>query len=433
MLDLHPENALRKCLRLENDTLYWENEIVHLSEYERIWIFGVGKAAKGLASALYQLLGDRIYKGVVITPDVKPERIGPIQILPGNHPVPLEESLASAQKLLKMAEEQQSGDLTLFLITGGASALFCYPAEGISFEDKQQLSSALLRSGASIHEMNTVRKHLSRVKGGQMLRRLKSKTVINFIISDVPGDDPSTIGSGPTIPDPTTLDDVQRIMRTYLPDYPVPLNLPETPKPGEPGLPEIFNCWVNTPSKAALSFTQEALRLGLAQQVYLATSDYSGKVEVIAKEMFNDVNDLLETGSLESRWFHCFGEKASGVYPKMIIYFGESEVNVTGSGRGGRNQHLALLLAREFGKLPELGCNLSLLSVGTDGIDGNTDAAGAILNHKEIEKLNAPERLLTRHIENFDSNTLLSDINALLKSGPTGNNLMDLQIILLEN
>jgi glycerate-2-kinase len=325
--------------------------------------------------------------------------------------------------------EVQPGDIVLFLISGGSSALLCKPEEGISLAFKQDLFRRLLRSGADIYAMNTVRKHVSAVKGGKLLRRLQGARVINLIISDVPGDDASTIGSGPTTPDPTTLSDTKRVLEEYLghdvsgdgdtagfQDFldSIP-QLPETPKPGDPDLPELHTHWVLTPRQFAQQMADIAVGSGLAGKAWVDPESFSGSVERVAAYMSQRALEEI---------------RKEGV-PMVLCFHGETEVKVEGGGIGGRNQHLALQFALR--EMPRLSGEFEvvLMCVGTDGVDGNSDAAGVIVDQNTIKNLQQlgldPENAL----RTFDSNTLFKHTSGLIHTGPTGNNVMDAAVLLI--
>jgi glycerate 2-kinase len=410
-----------------------------------------------------------------------------IEILPGDHPVPESNSEASTSRLLDIAGRVGAEDLVLFMITGGASAMLCKPETGISLSQKQQIHSALLRSGASIHDMNTVRKYLSAVKGGKLLRAFHGATVINFLISDVPGDDPQTIGSGPTQPHRVDLEQVRGIFARFLPDMTMPevdtadvnqsilqaghtpvtetTNAADTPeestlvalwlsdKPNKNNPSSIENVWICTPAQNAAFIATRATREGYLSFITVAACE--GDIEQVAGRIISDVQSVLQTGRPGSgmrpasqqpsalneitRDRSVLGpqsieESAHAPFnPVLLIYFGESEVKVTGSGKGGRNQHLALLLADQLDRISHTfpQHKVTVLSAGTDGGDGNTDAAGAICTELTAFMANKHNSDLLDYIKNFDSHTFFSELGDIFHTGPTGNNLMDLQLIII--
>ena len=425
-----PAAATRCLLAVHDEQLLVGNQAFPLNK-ARLWVFGFGKAAATMAQGCYQALGEHIYGGLVICPESGRLDTGNILQGKGNHPIPDEDSLASTQHLLELMAQVQPEDLVLFLISGGSSALLCKPEAGITMDFKQELFRRLLRSGADIYAMNTVRKHVSVVKGGKLLRRIPGTRVVNLIISDVPGDDAATIGSGPTTPDPSTLNDAKAVIEHYLPSTSTQddfhgriqdlLNkmphLPESPKPGEAGLPELHTHWVLTPHAFAQTMADLALQTGLAKQTWVDPESFSGSVEHLAAYMSQRA--LEEVGK--------------GADSLLLCFHGETEVHVKGDGRGGRNQHLALHFAlREMPRLSEV-FEVTLMCVGTDGVDGNSEAAGVVVDQHTIRDLRQQGLDPEKALSNFDSNTLFNHSPGLIHTGPTGNNVMDAAVLLIRH
>lgn len=514
---MSPQRRFTEGVSREGSILRWTDGSVDLVDFERVWIFGVGKAAGGLANAASQLVGERLAGGVVICGDSQDDDredgtaddcrqsftvansydtdvnvtqqneldkgkidhtrkvrvtdiiasnyvrqssaknnnvdsdenidrddksvegeidhtrklrvsdavvtsdlsqstihestqpVSGLKFLPGDHPLPKMNSVESTSELIETAKHVTDRDLVLFMITGGASAMLCKPESGISLSEKQSIHTKLLRSGASIHEMNCVRKHLSDVKGGKLIAHFNGAKILNFIVSDVPGDDASTIGSGPTNADPTTCRDAQNVLQKYAID--ATPNFVETPKPGEITPPE--NIWITTPAQSA-SYLAEILE-AKGYQIFVDKQAYRGDVNEVAATIMADIERNVQLPA-----------------PIALIYFGESEVHVDGNGSGGRNQHLALLLAISLSKAQFLQ-KITVLSAGTDGIDGNSDAAGAIITESTVDAALVNELNQSDYLQNFDSNTFFSKLGTILKTGPTGNNLMDIQVILIHN
>jgi glycerate 2-kinase len=418
-----PAEATARLLILKGDVLF-VNDHPYPLDGSRLWVFGFGKAAATMARGCHQALGERIHGGLIIAPEIGTIATGSIRQAKGNHPIPGEDSLVATRMLLELMEQVQPGDTLLFVISGGTSALLCQPEEGIAMVFKQELFRSLLRSGADIHAMNTVRKHVSAVKGGKLLRRIPGTRVINLLISDVPGDDPSTIGSGPTTPDPSTLDDAKRVIERYLlsdgsGDAPVAgktelleiiSHLPETPKPDEADLPEVHTHWVLTPRLFAARLADLALEEGLVERVWVDEKSFSGSVERVAAYMYE----------------RALGEIETGVDSMLMCFHGETEVKVEGSGCGGRNQHLALQFALREMPMVSDEYEVVLMCVGTDGVDGNSDATGVVVDQHTLTQLKAQGLDPESALHTFDSNTLFQHSDALIHTGPTGNNVMDL-------
>lgn len=403
----------------------WPLGVRSLDNYPAIWVFGVGKGAVGLATGVVRWLGGRCSGGAVLGQSALIKEYaqeGNLSWLSADHPIPGRHSVASTTVLLEKARQVGSEDLVFFVLTGGASAMLCSPELGITLDQKQNLHHALLRSGASIAQMNTVRKHTSAVKGGKMLYRFNGARIINLLISDVPGDDPATIGSGPTNPDPSTCSDMRSILHAYLPEFDIPPSwehLPETPKPGDKSLPPYQNIWVATPYQNALEIADMANKAGFVVQ--LSDQAYAGPLQTVAHRMIEE----LETASAD-----CAADLQER--PRLCIWFGESQIRVTGEGHGGRNQHLALMLSESLARIATRhNLRVTLLSAGTDGIDGNTGHAGAICDHRTAFLATENNLSATTYLQNFDSGTFFSQLGLIFAPGPTGNNLMDLQMALI--
>lgn len=418
-----PRRRLPTVLQYDGDSIRWSGGAAKLSHFRNVWVFGAGKAAANIAASLHELLGDRIHGGIVITGTPNTVESGPILQLLGDHPLPNTNSINSTKKLLQLAAKVESKDLVFFCITGGASAMLCKPIDGITLTEKQARFDELLRSGASIHEINAERKRLSQVKGGKLLDYFGTKHLINLIISDVPGDDPATIGSGPTISDASSSG------KTSVSDVSSGTSLISDVSSGTFLTSDTFSIsdtssgtssnniiWLCKPIDGANHVAKIAKNDGF--RAIVASDNYAGSIESVAESILSDIMHVL----------------SNEFFPKTaLIYYGESQVRVTNSlGKGGRNQHLALLLAEKLQIFPKEQVEISVLSAGTDGIDGNTMVAGAICNNQTAflarkQRLNPAE-----YLRNFDSNTFFSKLGDILITGPTGNNLMDLQIVIIE-
>ncbi|MCC5926669.1 MAG: DUF4147 domain-containing protein [Bacteroidetes bacterium] len=392
--------AMQPGTRFQEDILLNGEELtlndgrcISLDKYRKIWLFGAGKGAFSLATGIISKMGSKITGGAVIGPSDgsgKPLSVSPdsrVQFLPGNHPLPLQHSVESTQNLLTMAENVRPDDLVLFVLTGGASAMLCKPVPTVSLAYKQQRFKELLASGASIQEINAARKALSMVKGGGLLKAFSGAEVVNFIVSDVPGDDLYTIGSAPTQP---TAD--------------------------QPYRGNVINCLLATPTQTARLVGRYARLDGY--NVHVQDHAYSGDVAAVAGNMYSDIVRISESEASPS-------PTTSGT---VLIYYGESEVVVQGNGKGGRNQHLALHLAID---LERLGRKVTVLSAGTDGIDGNTDAAGALCTESTARIARKKGLNSLDFLQNFDSHSFFMEIGDIFKIGPTGTNFADLQIVIV--
>jgi hydroxypyruvate reductase len=342
-----------------------------------------------------------------------------IEVVEAGHPVPDAAGLAAAQRTLEIADSATADDVVLVLMSGGASANWIAPADGLSFADKQDVTRALLRSGANIGEMNTLRKHLSRIKGGRLAKRAQPARVITLSISDVPGDDPAVIGSGPTVPDPSTLADARAIVAKYklaLPDTVArPLNDPanESPKPGDPAFANTEYKLIARPADAFRA-AEAAVRKAGYEPVMLGD-----RVEGEAREVAAD--HARRALSLQKE-----GRRA------VILSGGELTVTIRGQGRGGPNQEYALALAAALNGAP----GIAALAGDTDGTDGGggsaTDPAGARVDPTTLERAKGLGLDPAAFLANNDSTGFFSTLGDLVETGPTCTNVNDFRAIVVD-
>ncbi|MFH1609893.1 MAG: glycerate kinase [Candidatus Bipolaricaulota bacterium] len=415
-----PTACVRRALRREDDRLQVGGSVYDLRRTRRVVVVGMGKAAARMAVAVEETLGDRISAGLVVTADgcgVPPQRV---EVVEAGHPVPDARGLAAACRIAALVDGAGEDDLVIVVISGGGSALLPLPAEGLSLDDLAQVNVLLLRSGVPIHEMNAVRKHLSQVKGGQLARWAAPAEVLSVILSDVPGDALDVIASGPTVPDPTTFSDAERVLRGYGLWDGVPLSvrghiaagatggLAETPKPGDPLFTRVANVLVGTGRVAAEAALAEGEALGY--RGLILTTTLAGEARVVGEAMAG---------------LACQGARAG--HPVLHVAAGETTVAVRGDGKGGRNQELALAAAVGIAGVP----GVVVCALGTDGRDGPTDAAGAMVDGGTIARMRAhgfdPEAALG----NNDAYPALAAAGDLLVTGPTGTNVADLCLVLV--
>jgi len=408
-----PVQAVLRHVRREGEVLTAGGRRYHLSTFRNVYVIGAGKASARMALAVERLLGRRITAGLVNTPNaIKPRRI---EINEAGHPIPDRRGVAGAKRIAHMASDAGAGDLVICLISGGASALLPLPAPPITLAEKQATTRLLLRCGANIHEINCVRKHLSLIKGGQLARLAYPATVLTLILSDVIGDDLDVIGSGPTAPDPTTFGDARTIFAKYRIWNKLPRTVrgrissapEETPKPGDRLFRKTRNVIVGSNALAVNAAAIEARRLGFHTQV-LPTS--------------------LEGEAREAARLHAGIAREIRKPPACVISGGETTVTVRGKGRGGRNQEFALAAAIAIAGLR----NTVILSGGTDGADGPTDAAGAIADGTTLQRAKALGLDAAAFLANNDSYRFFEAIGDLIKTGPTGTNVADIQLILMD-
>lgn len=367
-----------------------------------------------MAAAAARRLGPRIRDGLIITSEPGD---GPFPVLVGSHPVPTEASEAAGRAALRLAGSTAPGETFVVLLSGGASALMAVPIEGLSLADKARTTEVLLKRGASIGALNCVRKHLSAIKGGRLAAATAART-ITLAISDVVGDELTVIGSGPTVADTTTYGDALRALdehggRQRFPTAVVSRlvagsrgDLAETPKQAA-GSASVARV-IGSRHEAMAGAAQEARARGYS--VHILETAVVGEARVAA------VRSMAGAAV------------AAGDRPVCLISSGETTVHVTGTGRGGRNQEFALACVEAMSRLATSG---ALASVGTDGVDGPTDAAGAVVDSSTLQRAAAASVVPARYLENNDAYTFFATIGDLIQTGPTGTNVGDLQIILL--
>lgn len=421
-----------------------------LEQYERILLAAIGKASVPMAVHLVSLLKDRISEGVVVTkaPEGGAAAVDPsakallagrsVRVMEAGHPVPDYRSLAAGKELDSLAhrasEWQKRGSrvLVIVLISGGGSSLVSCPAEGISPEDKSVVTRLLLACGASIHELNAVRKHLSAFKGGLFARRLFPAEGLALVLSDVMDDDLDVIASGPTVPDRSSWEEVAAIFQRYHLEEAMPESVmnrvrnglagkvPETPKPGDPAFETLVTMLIGTNYHAIIEAEKKAQELGY--HTLVLGTQLSGEAREIARVFSGAAKDILRHGLPLAP-------------PACIIAGGETTVTVRGRGRGGRNQEMALSFLEALQKFPvglaEQRERILFLSAGTDGNDGPTDAAGAFADASVLRM--AMERSLSpaQYLADNNSYAFFDTAGGLLRTGPTGTNVCDIQILLV--
>jgi len=388
--------------------------------YRNIFVIGAGKASAQMARAVERLLGARITGGLVNIKDGHGAKLRHIEIHECGHPVPDARGVAGARRIAQIASQAGPDDLVICLISGGASALLPLPAPPITLAEKQKTTQLLLNCGASIHEINCVRKHISQIKGGQMARLVYPATLVTLILSDVIGDDLDVIGSGPTVPDRSTFADARAIFEKYtiwkkLPSavrkrFTSPLD--ETPKPGDQIFAKTRNIIVGSNALAVDAAALEARRLGFHTQVL--TTFLEGEAREVARVHAAIAREIRTSGRPVRA-------------PACVISGGEPTVTIRGTGLGGRNQEFALAAALEIADLREV----VILSAGTDGTDGPTDTAGAIADGTTIERAQALGLSAAAFLANNDSYHFFGATGDLIKTGPTGTNVADIQLILI--
>ncbi len=418
-----PEACVRKWLRVENGRLVVGTREWPLNQRQNIYIAGIGKASASMAGAVEEILQDRVTGGLVITKYHHGKPLTRCRVMEAGHPVPDENGVNASEALIEMVRAAGPEDIVICLISGGGSALSPAPAEGITIADKQNTTRLLLDCGATIHEINTIRKHLSRIKGGQLCRHAGGAAVISLILSDVIGDDPDIIASGLTAPDTGTFGQCMEIIERYglLEKIPEPVlqrltagaegSIPETPKADDPLFDAVVNQIVGSNTDALDAAEKEALRLGF--QPVVLSSTIRGEAREAAKCLCAVLEEVRRSGR-------------PAAAPACILSGGETTVTIAGSGKGGRNMEMALAAAIELEGKP----GVVFLSAGTDGTDGPTDAAGAFADGGIVPRARALGLSARQFLANNDSYHFFRKTDDLFITGPTGTNVMDLQILL---
>lgn len=419
-----PKRIMFSKITIEGEKLKIDGTRFDLSKYKRIFVLGGGKASGSMAEALEEILGDRIEEGFIVVPKgvADRHRLNHIKLHESSHPIPDESSVSGARKIMELAEMAKSGDLVICLISGGGSSLMALPKEGISLDDKRRVTDLLLRSGATINEINAVRKHISGFKGGQLARAIYPADLVSLLLSDVLGDPLDVIASGPTVPDSSTFRDAVSILKAYelwdrIPESVrnvllggIQGRLDETPKKGDPIFERVKNIVIGNNRLACTAALKELKRSGM--NTLFLTSFMEGEARHIGTFFGAIGMELTKT------------EKPIAS-PAGIVAGGETTVTVTGSGIGGRNQEIALGAALKIAGAE----GIAIASASTDGIDGPTDAAGAIVDGKTILRAEKMGMDPQETLRNNDSYSFFSELGDLIMTGPTGTNVNDVTIL----
>jgi glycerate 2-kinase len=396
-----------------------------LEQFEKIILVGAGKAAASMAQAAEEILGSRISKGIITTKYGHPLPLKYTEAIEAGHPLPDQNGLKGSEKICCLLQDSGPRDLVIFLLSGGGSALLPLPAQGVSLAEKQEVTQLLLDCGADIGEINAVRKHVSRIKGGWLARLAYPSTVLSFILSDVVGDALDVIGSGPTVPDSSTFDQAWEVLEKYglvreiAPSIKKHLlagrdkKVEETPKPGDKAFEKVFNILIGSNRLALEAAEKEAASQGF--NALILSSSIVGETREAARFHAAVAREVISSGNPVPK-------------PACIISGGETTVTIRGHGLGGRNQEFALAGALEISGLEKV----VLLSGGTDGTDGPTDAAGAVVDHTTVQRAWEMGLDLKAHLENNNAYPFFEKLGDLLMTGPTYTNVMDVRIILVE-
>lgn len=419
-----PGEAIRNNVRIEGHVLsFGKTYHVNVHDFERIFVVGAGKASASMAAAIESLLQDSISGGLVVVKYGHGKPLQKVRLEEAGHPIPDLQSESASRHIVDLADSFTERDLVISCISGGGSSLLASPVSGVSLSSKQWVTESLMKAGADIHELNAVRKHLSAIKGGRLAQRAHPATVINLMLSDVIGDDPGTIGSGPFAADETTFETAWGVLEKFglLRKAPPPVIrhlqdgldglAKETPKPGDLIFSRVFNLVVGSNIAALTAGRERASDLGYNAAILSST---------------------LRGDTVEAARFHAhIAEEISASSnplprPACILSGGETTVLVSGTGLGGRNQHFVLSVVKEASRIP----GAVFLSAGSDGTDGPTDAAGALADSQTLLRAQSAGLAVDDFLSRSDSYHFFSALGDLVVTGPTFTNVMDIRVIL---
>ncbi len=419
-----PQQLIKSRMILKNSVLKVDEHVFDLKKFRHVYVVGGGKASGSMAEALEQLLDKNIAAGIVNVPRGDRSKTAKITLNQASHPTPDEAGVKGTRKMLEIAEQAEKDDLVICLISGGGSSLMPLPRGDISISDKKALTNTLLKSGANINEINTVRKHISESKGGWLAKKAYPATILNLILSDVVGDPLDFIASGPTVSDSTTFAEAVNVLKKHcLWDRTPPairkvLNdgekglIDETPKADDEAFKKTYNVVIGNNRSASIAACNTLKAAGLNTLLLSATLE--GEARQVGAILATVAREVLASGNPVSK-------------PAGIVIGGETTVIVKGKGIGGRNQEIPLAAALKIG-----GLNGAVVaSLSTDGIDGPTDAAGAIVDGKTLVRA-ADAGIVAEHfLADNDSYHFLQKLDDLIFTGQTGTNVNDVSVIVV--
>jgi len=423
-----PKNLIKTELKVTRETIQISDLMFQLQDFDRIFVLGGGKASGAMAEGLWEILGHKISGGVinVLKGTSSNFSTGRISLNEASHPIPDEGGVKGVTQMMETLNGITEKDLVIFLISGGGSALMPMPQKGITLEEMQNVTTSLLKSGAYIDEINIVRKHISQIKGGRMVLHAHPATLLCFVLSDVVGDSLTSIASGPTVPDPTTYDDAINVLMRYSIWQSAPKSvkrclingiegkIPESLKPGDPKLKKVQNLILGSNRVALREALEKARQLGFNSMIL--STFIEGEARHIGTAIAGIAREITTSGfPLES--------------PAILLCGGETTVTVKGEGLGGRNQELALSAALRLRGLE----GVVIASIGTDGIDGPTDAAGAIVDGSTWNRSRDKGLKLELSLNDNDSYTFFNQLGDLILTGPSGTNVNDIMIIVVNS
>jgi glycerate 2-kinase len=417
-----PIAAVKHHMSLAGHELRLGERTYDLNKYRHIYVIGGGKAGGSMARAAEEVLGERLTAGTINTKYGYMADTKIVRINEAGHPIPDAAGMDGARRMVDLAGTASEGDLVICLISGGGSALMTLPVEGVTLEDMEALTSSLLRCGATINEINTIRKHLSQIKGGNLSRAAYPADVVSLILSDVVGNPLDVIASGPTVPDSSTFADAYEIVERYdlVDELPTSIVdhlrqgrdgiIPETPKDGDPLFVNTYNLIVGSNEIAAQAAIERAKGAGF--HTLLLSTYVEGEAREVAHVFCAIAREILHSGHPVPR-------------PACVVAGGETTVTIRGEGKGGRNQELALSAAIQLDGLDQA----MIVALATDGTDGPTDAAGAVADGWTLRRARGKKLLARDYLANNDSYRFFEQLDDLLLTGPTNTNVNDLTFV----
>ncbi len=413
---VHPKNLIPSNVSLKENSIIVEGTQIDIPEY--IYVFGSGKASVEMAKAIERILKDRIKGGVIVCNYI--EKLKYLQVIEGSHPIPDEKSLLAGDLLYEKMSNLKEDDFFIYLLSGGSSALIEKLIPPVTLEDLQKLTNILLKHSVPIEDINVIRKHISLIKGGRLGRSTKAKGVV-LVISDVIGDDLFTIGSAPLYYDKSTYEDAYKILEKYSLLTLIPKSVLEVIERGLKGEiedtpksenPRIKHFIIGNNLKALKNAREFSESRGVPS--YIMTSQLKGEAREVAKAIVSIGKEVLKSGNPYKK-------------PVSILFGGETTVTVHGNGKGGRNQEMCLSALNEIKDTDEI----VFLSCGTDGIDGNSEAAGAVVDKSSYERSLEKELDIDEYLKNNDSYSFFYETGDLILTGYTGTNVMDITILII--
>ena len=421
---VEPGMAVKNACRREGEHFFIGQHCYDLSQIDNVYVLGAGKASAPMAAAIEEFLGKRIRGGIINVKYGHLAELRYIRLVEAGHPVPDENGEQGSREILNLAKMAGKDDLVLCLMSGGGSALTPLPAQGLTLKDKQDTIKVLLSCGATIHEINAIRKHTSRLKGGRLAQAAYPATLVSLILSDVVGDNLDVIASGPTVPDASSFSKCMEIFNKYSIIEKLPIKvvdhiragiegvISETPKAGDPVFDRTQNLIIGSNMNAVRAAKQKAEALGF--NTIILSSMIEGETRDVAHVHGAIAREIIKTGHpIEA--------------PACILSGGETTVTIIGQGLGGRSQEFSLAAAIDIADVD----GVVVLCAGTDGTDGPTDAAGAIADSHTISRARAVGLNSHKFLTDNDSYHFFDQLNDLFKTGPTNTNVMDLRIVLV--